>query len=139
MQAVTSRDSRSKTRPSKRGAREMAANDSESEDDFEDMDVDKRDEGIEGGDNGMDDDDRETPQPLEEEDGTTTDDEDLPPPRTVENAGSKTADRPSAKKPDSPPPRRELPFTRKNQPQPQPQLTAEGAEDTAGETDDDEL
>lgn len=74
-----------------------------------------------------------TPQPLEEEDATTTDEDPKPPP----------IERLEGKAPSVPSPRRELPFIRRgqrgNQAQAQPHREEKAAEDTSGETDDDEL
>jgi hypothetical protein len=133
-----------RTRPSKRPAREMSAQDSESDDGFENMDVDKsRPGGIPEEPEETDDGQASTPQPLEEEEASTTDEEPKPPPiESSQGRSNEPSDRPAAKTPSAPPPRRELPFVRRaqdgkqSQTQPRP---AEDAEETAGETDDDEL
>lgn len=133
-----------RTRPSKRPAREMSAKDSESDDGFENMDVDKsRPGGVPEEPEETDDGQASTPQPLEEEEASTTDEEPKPPPiESSQGRSNEPSDRPAAKTPSAPPPRRELPFVRRaqdgKQSQTQPRPT-EDAEETAGETDDDEL
>ena len=136
-----------KGRPSKRPAREMSANESGSEDGFENMDVDKsRPEDAPEEAEETDDEQGSTPQRLEEEDAATTDEDLEPPPVESMQSRSKAPSRhPDTKVPSAPPPRRELPFTRRakggsqTQSQSQPHQEEKGAEDTAGETDDDEL
>ncbi|KAJ5698258.1 hypothetical protein N7462_000263 [Penicillium macrosclerotiorum] len=120
----------------------------ESDDGFEPMDTDHR--GLAGGslsDQETDDEMRSTPQPLEEEDNMTTDDEPdapatlgraVPQPQEADNLT-----RPPPSKERTPPPRRELPFARRGPPRRdtiQTEAASAGiAEETAGETDDDEL
>lgn len=141
--ATTSRDSRStqKTRRSKRDARDISDDDSESENGFQKMEVDEVAALNQQEDQETDDGQRSTPQPLEEEgDGSTTDEESVPSPTKKEKENSDVqVNRPLTKESAAPPPRRELPFARrvpeKKGTQTQPE---EGAESTAGETDDDE-
>ncbi|KAI9933371.1 hypothetical protein ASPWEDRAFT_174528 [Aspergillus wentii DTO 134E9] len=138
----------------KRAARDLGHSGSESEDEFEKMEVDnagyqdsrEEDQNTDGG-------QRSTPQPLEEEDNTATDEEFSPPSPPVKKGkrgdvqgqGHKISScRPVMKEPAPPPPRRQLPFARKNQEkqnqiQINSQLAGKCAEGTAGETDDDEL
>jgi hypothetical protein len=122
----------------------MSAQDSESDDGFENMDVDKsRPGGVPEEPEETDDGQASTPQPLEEEEASTTDEEPKPPPiESSQERSNEPSDRPAAKTPSAPPPRRELPFVRRaqdgKQSQTQPRPT-EDAEETAGETDDDEL
>jgi hypothetical protein len=80
------------------------------------------------------DDERSTPQPLEDENNSTTDDDASP----DNSAHMKPV--PQAK--DTAPPRRELPFTRRAggaTTKTPSTMASEDAEETAGETDDDEL
>lgn len=145
--ATTNRDSRSarRTRRSKRDARDESDDDSESENGFEKMEVDQvatwnRQEGQE-----TDDEQRSTPQPLEEEgDGSTTDEESVSSPTKKEKENSDVQEpsinRPLTKESAAPPPRRELPFARRVPEKKGTQTqTEQDAESTAGETDDDEL
>ncbi|KAJ5191191.1 uncharacterized protein N7498_010176 [Penicillium cinerascens] len=116
---------------SKRHAREMEQADGESDGGFEQMDVDENrtDDGSQIGpatdqatDEGTDNERQLSSQPA-------TDDElDLPGQATQSEAASQQA--------RAAPPRRELPFTRRDQRREEP---SEEAEDTAGESDDDEL
>ena len=104
------------------------------------IDTSREGKGPEG-DNETDDGQQSTPQPSDEEDATTADEE---------SASLQDERRPKlsfntqrSKVPGGPPPRRELPFTRKPQAreksQIKPHRTEDDVEDTAGETDDDEL
>jgi hypothetical protein len=80
------------------------------------------------------DDERSTPQPLEDENNSTTDDDAYP-----DNSAHM---KPVPQTKDTAPPRRELPFTRRagGATTKTPSTMAyEDAEETAGETDDDEL
>ena len=148
--ATTNRDSRSaqKTRRPKRDARDVNDEDSESDVGFEKMEVDQvagwnRQEAEE--DQETEDGQRSTPQPLEEEgDGSTTDEESVPSPTKKEKETSDVQEpsinRPLTKESAAPPPRRELPFARRVPGKKGTQTQSEeGAESTAGETDDDEL
>lgn len=128
---------------------EPASTDSE----FETMDVDraprKQAEPEDETEDGDTEDGRETPQPLEAEEETETDDEGpgiSTPPETNESAEKDegetmdTGGRPKLVKPATPPPRRELPFARARgsaAANRQPDETRQ--DETAGETDDDEL
>ena len=145
--ATTNRDSRSaqKTRRSKRGARVVSDDNSESENGFEKMEVDQVAAWNRQEEQETDDEQRSTPQPLEEEgDGSTTDEESVSSPTKKEKENSDVQEpsinRPLTKESAAPPPRRELPFARrvpeKKGTKPQPE---QDAESTAGETDDDEL
>lgn len=146
------------SRLSKRKATQAHDDDSESDYGFEKMEIDEaRDQHLSEQDEATDEGRHSTPQPLENEEETATDEELSPPPRGVikiskkegEEAG-KVPDRPVTAKPPSPPPRRELPFNRKTtaknhtklvatEENQKPAQLAEDAEETAGETDDDEL
>ncbi|KAL5355461.1 hypothetical protein BJX96DRAFT_141349 [Aspergillus floccosus] len=142
----------SKSRNSKRSARQMDVEESESDDGFEEMEVDQPQNRRDVQDLDETDDERQsTPQPLEENEETATDDE------SSASADGKDQDnldreprakqlsaRPAMKKSTEPPPRRELPFARRPQaktdtPEKQSPQRKEAAEDTTGETDDDEL
>lgn len=129
----------------KRRTRDADETDEDSDEGFEPMEVDRHrisDEDLH--DQETDDGDQSTPQPLEEEETTATDNEfdrlmeAAPTPNRLKHvATSKGAS--SVKQ--TAPPRRELPFTRQG-----PSLTkgsrpepSEAADETAGETDDDEL
>ncbi|KAL4894650.1 hypothetical protein BDV59DRAFT_200979 [Aspergillus ambiguus] len=141
----------SKSRDSKRSARQMDPNQSDSEDEFERMDVDKPQRGrdlLEP--DGTDDDQQSTPQPLEENEDTATDDESSSPAaeqeqddRDKESDVKRLSERPKMKQPSNPPPRRELPFSRRppaKKDSPGKSSAQQNAdEETAGETDDDEL
>ncbi|KAL2013427.1 hypothetical protein VTN00DRAFT_952 [Thermoascus crustaceus] len=146
------------SRLSKRKATQAHDDDSESDYGFEKMEIDEaRDQHLSEQDEATDEGRHSTPQPLENEEETATDEELSPPPRGVvkiskkegEEAG-KVPGRPVTAKPPSPPPRRELPFKRKTaakshtkliatEENQKPAQLAEDAEETAGETDDDEL
>lgn len=122
----------------------MSKEESESEDGFEKMEVDQDKKQDPEGDQETDDEQRSTPEPLEEEkaDGTT-DDESAPSPAQEGAQKPSINDQPALKEPTTPPPRRELPFTRRAQEKAQthekPHHAEADAESTAGETDDDEL
>jgi hypothetical protein len=112
------------------------------------MDVDRKPADVQAAyEQETEDEERGTPQPLEDEEGnTTTDDEDEAPvtsQRSVpERARVDTSERQAPAKETAPPPRRDLPFTRRGpvaQVQSQHQPESAAGEDTAGETDDDEL
>lgn len=139
----------------KRRAADTLADEDESDDGFEQMDVDRKAADVEAAyaQETEDEEERGTPQPLEDEEGnTTTDDEEEAPVTSQqsvpERAKINTSERQApAKEAAPPPPRRELPFTRRGpaaqaqaqaQVQHQPETSVAG-EETAGETDDDEL
>ncbi|KAL2832235.1 hypothetical protein BJY01DRAFT_226147 [Aspergillus pseudoustus] len=114
---------------------------SESDDGFEKMDLDQKQQVDDGSDEETDDQGPSTPQPIEDDD-TTTDDEGF-----AASTGG-TSKEPKVKRgpPEravakSPPPRRELPFARKAQKEPAPSKSppAQDPNQTGGETDDDEL
>ncbi|KAJ5381040.1 uncharacterized protein N7496_003468 [Penicillium cataractarum] len=137
------------THPSaKRRAAETADDEDESDDGFEQMDVDRKEADVKARyDQETEDEERATPQPLEDEEGnTTTDDEDEAPATSQRSVPQRATVKPSEREAlpkEAAPPRRELPFTRRGpsaqaKPEPQPELSAAG-EETAGETDDDEL
>lgn len=130
---------------------------SDTDDEFERMDIDRaKDQDDYGEDEVTDLEGRETPQPLEDE--TETEDQDdmvsTSPPR-IDRKDEKRgqvmdkSDRPNLAPPTSPPPRRDLPFARKAAAndqakssvprRDQPAEFTEQADETAGETDDDEL
>jgi hypothetical protein len=127
----------------KRSAQDASETDEDS-DQFEKMDVDQRREDTTGN-QETDDDQPSTPQLLEEE--TATDDEELYQPPSAERVLSAEAGRSTHAKRGSPPkkappPRRELPLTSHlGGPRTTTQLeqTNGDTEETAGETDDDEL
>lgn len=143
--AESSPSSTKRNRRSKRTAQEIGADESGSAAGFEDMEIDKsRDGNIPEGGNETEDGQQSTPQPSEEEDGTTADEE----PNLLQIKGREgtqklesTAQR--RKAPEVPPPRRELPFTRKTQggkgTDTQVSRAKNDLVDTAGDTDDDEL
>lgn len=141
----------------KRRAADTLADEDESDDGFEQMDVDRKIADVQAAyaQETEDEEERSTPQPLEDEEeegNTTTDDEDEAPvtsQRSVpERAKVSTSEGQAPAKEAAPaPPRRELPFTRRGpaaqaqaqvQPQHQPETSVAG-EETEGETDDDEL
>ncbi|BCR90860.1 uncharacterized protein ACHE_60746S [Aspergillus chevalieri] len=144
MQAVTSKDRNStqKNRRLKRDVREISKEESDSGDGFEEMQVDHVGNQGREQDQEMDDEERSTPQPLEDEgdNGTTTDEESVP---LHAEQNSSISNRPMLKNPAASPPRRELPFARrvpeKEEVQSQPYQAEDDAGSTAGETDDDEL
>lgn len=123
----------------------MSKGESESEDGFEKMEVDQDKKQDPEGDQETDDEQRSTPEPLEEEEKAdgTTDDESAPSPAQEGSQKPSINDQPALKEPTTPPPRRELPFTRRAQEKAQthekPHHAEADAESTAGETDDDEL
>ncbi|KAJ5176456.1 uncharacterized protein N7482_002333 [Penicillium canariense] len=133
----------------KRRAPDTLDDQDDSDDGLERMDID-RNGADEGSGDGQDTDDegRATPQPLEEgDDHTTTDDESeapVPSQQSASERGRARASERSVRPSKEPaPPRRELPFTRRGpttqaQTERQPEPSAV-AEETAGETDDDEL
>lgn len=141
--ATASRDDIQRNRRPKRGAQEMSKEASESEDGFEKMEVDQDKKQDPGGDQETDDEHLSTPEPLEEEADGTTDDESAPSPAQEGAQKPNINDQPALKEPTTPPPRRELPFTRRAQEKAQthekPHHAEADAESTAGETDDDEL
>ncbi|KAL2216832.1 hypothetical protein M432DRAFT_551491 [Thermoascus aurantiacus ATCC 26904] len=146
------------SRLSKRKAIQEYSEDSESDYGFEKMDVDEARDQYIPEDEATDDGRHSTPQPLENEEETATDEElSPPPPREVakirEKEGKETGELPGRlvmTEPSSPPRRRELPFnkrtTAKNhtklvptEEDQRPAHLSQDAEETAGETDDDEL
>ncbi|KAJ5635441.1 uncharacterized protein N7484_008754 [Penicillium longicatenatum] len=139
IQAATAKvhATRGEPQSTKRNAHDMGDKNGDIEEDFEKMDVDQEKNDDQDTDAGG----QYTPQQLEEG-NTTTDDEfwgletaqaSVKSDRTrVEGSSSKAA---------APPPRRELPFTRRG-PSAKAEVApapSEVAEETAGETDDDEL
>ncbi|KAF5867226.1 hypothetical protein ETB97_004147 [Aspergillus alliaceus] len=138
-------------RASKRTAGEMTDDESESEDGFEKMELDKA-VGFSNTEEGNETDDSQTstPQPLEA--GDSAIDEGSLVPSVPASSGDewhklehrRPTNRPVMKEPVPPPPRRELPFTRKAQTAVEEQKAQtlrqrDTAEQTGGETDDDEL
>lgn len=133
-----------KRRSAKRGTLELIGNDLDDSDGFEKMEIDEA-EGVDvlEKDRETDDGQRSTPQPLEEEDNTTNVDYD---PSIIEkredkgpheSASKVSVDRLIQKMPPTAPPRRELPFARRTR-QAELSKTERDAEETAGETDDDD-
>lgn len=119
----------------KRQARETDGTDEDTNEGFEQMDVDQKMVGDGSlADQDTDDGPPSTPQPLEEDESTATGSE--------LEASTEAANSTRSSRPDEvAPPRRELPFTRRG-----PSLAKDSrpasdlaAEETAGETDDDEL
>ncbi|KAJ5906271.1 uncharacterized protein N7473_003187 [Penicillium subrubescens] len=159
IQAATVKHEATSSQPTtKRRAADTLADEDESDDGFERMDVDRKAADVQAAyaQETEDEEERGTPQPLEDGEGnTTTDDEDEEVPATSqrsvpERAKVRTSERQAPAKEAAPaPPRRELPFTRRGpaaqaqaQAQVQPQPLAEtsvAGEETEGETDDDEL
>lgn len=128
----------------KRSPQDASETDEDS-DQFEKMDVDQKREDTTG--NQETDDDQPSTQLSEKEEQTATDDEELDQPPSAERVLSTEAGRSTHAKRGSPPkvapsPRRELPFaSRLGAPRTTTQLeqTNGDTEETAGETDDDEL
>ncbi|KAL4866411.1 hypothetical protein BDV12DRAFT_136483 [Aspergillus spectabilis] len=140
MQAATATDSskpNAKGRRSKRAAGNIA-DESDSEDGFVKMDVDKSNQPINNwADEDTDEDGHATPQPIEDEDNTTSDDDEFAAP-VSQREDKKKQGGPGQDASKSPPPRRELPFLRKSQgsaaaQSPRPQ------QDPDATDDDDEL
>lgn len=111
------------------------------------MDVDRKDADVQASyAQETEDEERATPQPLEDGEDTTTDEEEEVPATSQRSVPERTKVKPSeqeAAPKEAAPPRRELPFTRRGPPgqtkaEPQPEPIA-ADEETAGETDDDEL
>ncbi|KAL1967238.1 hypothetical protein VTN77DRAFT_3284 [Rasamsonia byssochlamydoides] len=147
------------SRSTKRRAADNMSEASDIDDEFERMDIVQKDQDHDNEDEVPDLEGRETPQPLEEETGTETQDEDedmvsTSAPETDEKDEKRDqridkSGLPNLAPPASPPPRRDLPFARKaaandrtksSAPQRnQPAEFAETADETGGETDDDEL
>lgn len=129
----------------KRRARDVGDTDEDSDEGFEQMDVDQQRTGEDSlRDQDTDDGGQSTPQPLEEDVYSATDNEHdesmeaVPPAARLEQAASSKR---SSPRKETAPPRRVLPFTRRGpsstrDSRPEPR---EDAEETAGETDDDEL
>ncbi|KEY83160.1 hypothetical protein BA78_2654 [Aspergillus fumigatus] len=146
---LLSSPSNSKT---KRSAQEMLDSESDSEDGFERMEVDHsgRNDGR-SDDQETEDEETSTPQPLEDDENTNTGEALVSPSIEHKREDNKQA---SDETPQNrtivtnsavPPPRRELPFAKKPQMNHMSQRSnesvaaGEDAEETAGETDDDEL
>jgi hypothetical protein len=107
--------------------------DSETDEGFERMDVDRGSNGDEETDPRR----QETPQPLEDETESEEDkDVDFNLPSQGKEDGPAPSNRPGLVTPSSPPPRRDLPFAREKDGESHPPL--EDPENT-GESDDDEL
>ncbi|KMK59196.1 hypothetical protein Y699_00397 [Aspergillus fumigatus Z5] len=136
----------------KRSAQEMLDSESDSEDGFERMEVDHsgRNDGR-SDDQETEDEETSTPQPLEDDENTNTGESLVSPSIEHKREDNKQA---SDETPQNrtivtnsavPPPRRELPFAKKPQMNHMSQRSndsvaaGEDAEETAGETDDDEL
>ncbi|KAF9883036.1 hypothetical protein FE257_004319 [Aspergillus nanangensis] len=143
----------SKGQNTKRSARRMDGRDSESEDGFEQMELDRPDDRQNSEKHKeINEKEQSTPQPFEEEGNNTTDsdsDSSVQSPRKESsndsqiNSSREPVRRPATKE-STPPPRRELPFTRKTDvkrhvAETRPHRQNEAAEDSTGETDDDEL
>lgn len=136
----------------KRRAPETAEDEDESDDGFEQMDVDRKDaDDAAAYAQETEDEERSTPQPLEDEEGNTATNDELEAPGPSQRSAPvqtkiNPPERPAPRKEATPPPRRELPFSRRglttatasSKPEPQPVPSAVD-EETAGETDDDEL
>jgi hypothetical protein len=112
------------------------------------MDVDRKEADVRAQyDQETEDEERATPQPLEDEENNTTTDDEKEAPATSQRSASEQPPLKSSEREAPPkaaaPPRRDLPFTRRGRPA---QTTSEPRseplvveEETAGETDDDEL
>lgn len=125
----------------KRHAQDMSNTDEDTDEGPEQMDVDQEKAGTPLNGDITDDENRSTPQPLEEGD-ITTDDDDEPSVKATESrkedpGRQQARERPNAPE-EAPPPRRALPFTRRGSPKTVTKSELAGDE-TAGETDDDEL
>ena len=116
-----------------------------SEEGHQNMEIDtSRDGKVPEGDNETDYGQESTPQPSDEEDGTTAEEEEPNPLQIKEDEGpNPSSNTQRSNVPGDPPPRRELPFTRKPKGGKETQMSRHRAqddiEDTAGETEDDEL
>lgn len=126
----------------KRHAQDMSNTDEDTDEGLERMDVDQKNADSPVNGEITDDETRSTPQPLEEGEATTDDEDDSSTGAVesrTENTGHQQAlERPNAPR-ETPPTRRELPFTRRRgspRTETKPELAGE---ETAGETDDDEL
>lgn len=127
----------------------MSKDESENGDGFEEMQVDHVGNQGREQDQETDDEERSTPQPLEDEgdNATTTDEESVlshaePEKKDDGVQNSNISNGPMLKDPAASPPRRELPFARRvpeKEVQSQPYQAEDDVESTAGETDDDEL
>lgn len=150
IQAATSgaaRTAAGSTHTAKRSAQAIGDAASDPDDGFEKMDIDQRGpEEDSAKDQDTEDEERSTPQPLEEEEHISTDDELERPP--AERGGPQVGiHRTTYPKRSSPPKeaaplRRELPFTKRTKEpttEMAPERNNDEAEETAGETDDDEL
>ncbi|KKK16062.1 hypothetical protein P175DRAFT_0458910 [Aspergillus ochraceoroseus IBT 24754] len=146
---TTSRLKPNAKKGSKRSAAAINDSDSESEGGFEKMEVDNAAQKAADGDEDETDDDddgRLTPQPLEDDDNTTSDEEGfgspVEAPKGDKPGRQEVSSRVEAK---SPPPRRELPFINRKAQKVhkdaslQPPRIERDADETGGETDDDEL
>ncbi|KAF7115103.1 hypothetical protein CNMCM5793_001337 [Aspergillus hiratsukae] len=136
----------------KRSAQEMLDSEPESEDGFERMEVDRDGQNDSRSyDQETEDEQTSTPQPLEDDENNNTGEALASPSIENERENNKQTstetpqDSTIVTNPAAPPPRRELPFVKKPQanhltPRPSESVAAgEDAEETAGETDDDEL
>ena len=114
-----SRDTAGAHPSTKRRAPEPAEDEDESDDGFEQMDVDQKDaDDAAAYAQETEDEERATPQPLEDEEGNTTTDDELEAPAPSQRpAPAQTkvnpSERPTPSKEATPPPRRELPFSRR--------------------------
>lgn len=135
-------------RAAKRTAAEMSDDEAESEEEFETMEFNQTMHSSDLGEANETTGERSsTPQPLEEVDENATD-EGSPAPSDLTGSEDERhmfehrgpTGRPIMKEPPAPPPRRELPFARKaHTPGKKSNAQEYNTEDTAGETDDDEL
>jgi hypothetical protein len=136
----------------KRSAQEMLDSEPESEDGFERMEVDRDGQNDSRSyDQETEDEQTSTPQPLEDDENTNAGEALASPSTENERENNKQTssetlqDSTIGRNSAAPPPRRELPFVKKPQanhltPRPSESVAAgEDAEETAGETDDDEL
>lgn len=146
----------SASRKSKRKAEESLPTDSESEDAFDTMDIDRptdnkekhneEDPDLEA--TASEDDRQSTPEPLEDETASEDEEPSAPPPQSTKKSeasqsssqreGSSRSSRTAAAEPSSPPPRRELPFARRKA-NPAPAASPAVKEDASDTTSDDEL
>ncbi|KAL3483732.1 hypothetical protein BJX62DRAFT_70381 [Aspergillus germanicus] len=127
-----------KGRNPKRSARAI---EEEDDDGFEKMDIDQKQRADEGSGQETDDQERSTPQPMENEDITTEDEGSAASTHDTRKEDQERQEPPRRALARSPPPKRELPFARRAQKEPVPAKSPSepDSDETEGETDDDEL
>lgn len=129
-------------RAAKRRPRTLGDTDGDSDEEVDRMEIDQTKDDIPSDDQAAEDGGQSTPQPLEKSEATTTDEEDLAPAEAAPSAAKQLQPVQASGRPPSPkeaaPPRRDLPFIRRDSSKTK-QRSEPPAEETAGETDDDEL